>query len=471
MVDMIVLLPNQLFPGEQLPDDEVTLIEHPKFFTHKDYHKQKLVLHRASMQAYRDRHNTDLVGLEESYEDIFRENSEVKMFDPVDHGILEEFKSLAEEHEVDLKVLESPNFLASRKFNRDYFDENRIFQLDYYKEMRKKHDILMTDDGPEGGKWSFDPENRKKLPQEMETPEIPRFSSGYVEEAKIWVRENFSENPGNVENFFWPTTREEALEMLEDFLDNRMENFGDYQDAFEKDLEFGFHSLISSSMNIGLLNPGEVVERTLEAHREKDYPMNSLEGFLRQIVGWREFIRAMYQLHPEMREKNFWGIDNEMPEEFYTGETGLPPVDHAIQHAEDNAYCHHIERLMVLSNVMLLLELDPDEVYDWFIEMFIDSYEWVMVPNVYGMGQYAWPEMMTKPYISSSNYINKMSHYEGGEWEEAWDGLYWSFISKHEEKISEIKRMGFMTSTLERMNDETIDEHLENAKKFKDKLY
>lgn len=467
---MILLLPNQLFPEEKLPKDKVTLVEHPKFFTDKRFHKQKLLLHRASMQTYQETHQTDYIGLDENIEKVFEENNELTIFNPVDHEILEEFKTFADEYDIELKILESPNFLASRKFNRDYFDENKIFQLAYYKEMRKKHSILMTDDGPEGDKWSFDTDNRKKMPQGMETPEIPRFSSEQVEQAKTWVKKNFSDNIGNLENFFWPTTREQALEMLDDFLENRLENFGDYQDAFEKDLEFGFHSLISSSMNIGLLNPEEVVDRTLEAHETHDYPMNSLEGFLRQIVGWREFIRAMYQLNPKMTENNFFNAENEMPEEFYAAETRLPPVDYAIQHVEDNAYCHHIERLMVLSNAMLLLEIDPEEVYDWFMEMFIDSYEWVMAPNIYGMGQYAWPEMMTKPYISSSNYINKMSHYEGGDWEQSWDGLYWNFINEHEEKLSDIHRMSFMTSTLERMNDETIEKHIENAEDFKKSL-
>ena len=465
-----MLLPNQLFPEQHLPDENIKLIEYPKLFN-ENFHKQKLILHRASMKAYREKHDTGYVGLEESCEKLFEENDEIKLFDPVDHKILEEFEGLADEHGCELIVLESPMFMASRKFNREYFEGNRIFQLDYYKEMRKKHDILINEDrGPVGGKWSFDPDNRKKMPEDLETPEIPEFSNEHVQEASNWVEKNFPDAPGNKENFFWPTTRNEALEMLNDFLENRMENFGDYQDAFEKDLEFGFHSLLSSSLNIGLITPEEVVEKTLEMHEENGYPMNSLEGFLRQIVGWREFIRAMYQLHPEMREENFFEIDNELPKEFYTGETGLPPLDHAIEHAKENAYCHHIERLMVLSNTMLLLEIDPEEAYNWFMEMFIDSYEWVMVPNVYGMGQYAWPDMMTKPYISSSNYINKMSHYESGDWEEKWDGLYWNFISEHKEKISDIHRMSFMTSTLERMNEETVEEHKKNAEIIKEKL-
>jgi len=467
---MILLLPNQLFPEKFLPENDITLFEHPKFFTDKKFHKQKLLLHKASMQAYQEKYETNYVKLDSNIEAIFEENNTLTIFDPVDHEILDEFQSYSRDHNVDLKVLESPNFLTSRKYNRDYFRDNKIFQLSYYKEIRKKKDILMTENGPKGGKWSFDPENRKTMPQNIETPKIPKYSNKYVENSKNWVNKNFPDNPGSLDNFFWPTTRNEAIEMLEDFLEKRIENFGRYQDAFEKDLEFGFHSLISSSMNVGLLNPQEVVDKTLESHKEQNYPMNSLEGFLRQIIGWREFIRAMYELNPEMAGKNFFNAKNSMPEEYYTGETGLPPVDYSIQHAKDNAYCHHIERLMVLGNSMLLLEINPDGVYDWFMEMFIDSYEWVMVPNIYGMSQYAWPEMMTKPYISSSNYINKMSHYSGGKWENHWDGLYWDFIRKHEDKIADIPRMSFMTSTLNRMEEGKVKTHVENAEEFKQKL-
>jgi len=467
---MIILLPHQLFPEKKIPSNEVTLIEHPKLLR-DGFHKQKLLLHKASMKAYMEKHETGYIEIGEGYEQIFEDNDVLKLFDPVDHEILEEFEDLAKEYSCELIVLESPMFLASRRFNRDYFEENKIFQLSYYKEMRRKTEILITEDGkPLGGKWSFDPENRKKMPKDLETPPIPKFSNKYVEEASKWVEKEFPDSPGNLENFFWPTTREQALNMLDDFLKNRLEYFGDYQDAFEKDLEFGYHSLLSSSLNIGLITPEEVIEKTLEKHEEKNYPMNSLEGFIRQILGWREFIRAMYHLHPEMKEKNYFEVNNKLPEEFYSGETSLPPVDYAINHAESNGYCHHIERLMVLSNVMLLLEIDPDEVYDWFMEMFIDSYEWVMIPNIYGMGQYAWPEMMTKPYISSSNYINKMSHYESGDWEERWDGLYWNFIQKHEDKISDIPRMGFMTSTLQRMNEETLEHHKKSAEDFKKNL-
>ncbi|MFB6242187.1 MAG: cryptochrome/photolyase family protein [Candidatus Nanosalina sp.] len=468
-----IILPNQLFK-DTLDDEKKYLIEHPKFFTEKNFHLKKLVLHRASMKAYEEKFDVEYIEFSEAKEkldEIFKEVDEIRMYDPVDHEIREDLKRLAEKTDTELKFLKSPMFLVSRSWNKNYFQDHEYFQLSYYKEMRKKFDVLIDEKGkPEGGKWSFDPENRKKMPEDVEKPEIPQFSSQHVEEATEYIQDNFQDNPGKVEDFFWPVTREQALENLEDFLENRLEKFGDYQDAIDSDLKIGFHSLLSSSINIGLITPEEVVEKTLEAHEEHHYPMNSLEGFLRQIIGWREFIRAMYELEPEMRNANFWDADNSMPEEFYTADTGLPAVDDSIQHALNDAYCHHIERLMVLGNVMLLLEIDPDEVYDWFMEMFIDSYEWVMVPNIYGMSQYAYTNMMTKPYISSSNYINKMSHYTGGKWENHWDGLYWNFIKKHEDKISDIQRMSFMTSTLDRMNEETVEEHLENAEDIKEDL-
>ncbi|PSG98547.1 MAG: cryptochrome/photolyase family protein [Nanohaloarchaea archaeon SW_7_43_1] len=464
-----IILPNQLF-GEKI-DEESYLLEHPKYFTNFDFHKQKLMLHRASMKSYSEENSIDnYIEFDQDLEKPFKENDEVEVYRPEDREIRNWLQKMAGKHDVKLEIQESPMFVTSMDWNRDYFSDNRFFQLDYYKKQRKRLDILVDEEGkPEGGKWSFDPENREKMPEDEEPPEIPQFDSHHIEEAQDYVEENFPDNPGKTENFFWPVTREQAVENLNDFLENRLEKFGKYQDAFDSDLKFGYHSLLSSSLNIGLITPEEVVEKTLEKHEEKDYPMNSLEGFVRQIIGWREYLRAVYHLKPEMPDRDYWNNEDQIPEEFYTGETGITPVDDSVMNAVNNAYCHHIERLMVLGNMMLLLEIDPDEVYRWFMEMFIDSYEWVMVPNIYGMSQYSDPEIMTKPYISSSNYIKKMSHYSG-DWEETWDGLYWNFISEHKEKVSEINRMGFMTSTLERMNEETVEEHKENAEAFRQDL-
>ncbi|MFB6215416.1 MAG: cryptochrome/photolyase family protein [Candidatus Aenigmatarchaeota archaeon] len=465
-----IILPNQLFP-KPLDEEKKYLVEHPKFFTSKNFHKKKLVLHRASMNAYAERFEVEYLEYREELEKVFSQEETLRIYDPIDHEIREQLENLAEKHSVELEIVENPGFLISMDWNQEYFSDSGYFHLEYYKSVRKEEDILVDGDGsPVGGKWSFDPDNRKKMPEDLEKPEIPEFSSDHVEEAKRYVEENFPDNPGEIDSFFWPINRKQALENLEDFLEKRLDKFGDYQDAIDSDLKFGFHSLLSPSLNLGLITPREVVEKTLEKHEEKDYPLNSLEGFLRQIIGWREFIRALYELEPEMDETDFWEADNELPEEFYTAETGLPPVDDSINHALEDAYCHHIERLMVLGNVMLLLEIDPDEVYNWFMEMFIDAYEWVMVPNIYGMSQYTWPEMMTKPYISSSNYIRKMSNYSGGNWEDYWDGLYWSFINRHKDKIEDIPRMGFMVSHLENMSAETLEEHVQNAEDFKKEL-
>ena len=464
-----VLFPHQLFHREY--EKDLVLIEHPRFFSDYCFHKQKLVLHRASMKSFQeDREVKDYIEQDGDIERPFRENTRLSFYRPEDRKLREWIQEQAQKHETEITIEESPMFLTDMEENRKYFQENSYYHSNYYKRQRKRLNVLMEKGKPVGGKWSFDPENREKMPEDHKAPDIPEFSSEYVEEAKDYVEDNFPGNPGSLENFIYPVKREQALENLEDFLDKRLEKFGKYQDAFDKDLQYGYHSLLSPSLNIGLITPDEVVEKTLEKHKENRYPLNSLEGFLRQIIGWREFIRALYHLEPGMKEENFWGAENQLPREFYTGETDLPPIDRSIERVQENGYTHHIERLMVLGNVMLLLEIDPDEVHRWFMEMFIDSYDWVMTPNIYGMSQYSYTDMMTKPYISSSNYVQKMSNYPDGEWCRSWDGLYWQFIKKHREKISKIPRMGFMKSTLDRMNEDTIDQHKKEAEKFRDNL-
>ncbi|MFB6208766.1 MAG: cryptochrome/photolyase family protein [Candidatus Nanohaloarchaea archaeon] len=459
-----LLFPDQLFEKVVGSDEKVYLVEHQKFFSEFNYNKKKLVLHRASMKAFQDRlDNVEYLEMGKDWrEDI---DEKVKIFNPVDRELREDLRDAT----VEFEMIETPKFLNTMEQNRELIES--YYHRDFYRSQRKRLDVLVDEEGkPEGGKWSFDPENREKMPEDHQTPEIPEFSSEYVEGAREYVEDNFPENPGSVDNFFYPVTHEQARENLEDFLENRLEEFGKYQDALDRELKFGYHSLLSPSLNTGLLTPGEVVEETLSWHESRDYPMNSLEGFIRQVIGWREYVRAVYEMEPGMRQKNFWDNQRSIPEEFYSAETGVDPLDVSIRNAKENAYCHHIERLMVLGNVMLILEIDPDEVYRWFMEMFVDAYEWVMVPNIYGMSQYSWSEMMTKPYIASSNYIRKMSNYEGGEWEEYMDGLYWSFLERNREKIEDIPRMGFMTSHLDRMDDETLEKHRRSAEEFEQSL-
>lgn len=465
-----LIFPHQLFSKRY--DEKIILIEHPRFFSDFDFHKQKLLLHRASMKEFEGEiETTDYIEFDDQLEKPFKKNKTLRLYRPEDHKLKKWIENTAEKHDTELKIQESPMFLTSMDWNRQYFQENSYSQLPYYKAQRKRLDVMVDEDGnPEGGKWSFDPENREKMPKDHEPPSIPEFHSKTLEEAKQYVKTNFPDNPGSLTVFIYPTTREQALENLSDFLDNRLENFGRYQDAIDRDLTYGYHSVLSPSLNIGLITPEEVIDKTIKTREQEDLPLNSVEGFIRQIMGWREFVRAIYHLEPKLKDHNFWKNENEFPKEFYTAQTSIPPIDQSIKRVKNNAYTHHIERLMVLGNPMLLLELDPDQVYRWFMEMFIDSYDWVMTPNIYGMSQYSYTKMMTKPYISSSNYIKKMSNYDKGEWEEIWDGLYWSFVKKYREKIEDIPRMKMMTSHLDRMNESTLKQHQKNAEEFKERL-
>lgn len=472
-----LVLPHQLFKEHPAVEaaNKIFLVEARRFFTEFDYHKKKLVFHRASMKQYqhrleRSRHDVTYLEFDESpVETAFSEVEEMHLVDPVDHRMMETLETVSDAENVSLQIHETPMFLTSIEDFRDVFEDREYQMTPFYIEQRKELDVLVEDGEPIGGKWSFDPENREKLPTDYEVPETPeREDTEAVQQATEYVLDNFPENPGTVDAFFYPVTHEQAETWLQHFLRHKLNDFGPYQDAIEEERTFMFHSVLSPLLNTGLLTPHHVVEQTLNAHEEEEYPLNSLEGFLRQIIGWREFMRGIYELEGEnLRQSNDWNNHRELPDGFYSGETGLPPVDAAVERVQQYAYTHHIERLMVLGNIMLLSEVNPDKVYEWFMEMFIDAYDWVMVPNVYGMSQYAAGGLFsTKPYISSSNYIRRMSHYESGGWEDIWDGIFWRFIDEHRDSIEKNPRMGVMVSHLDRMDEETLETHRENAERF-----
>jgi deoxyribodipyrimidine photolyase-related protein len=255
-------------------------------------------------------------------------------------------------------------------------------------------------------------------------------------------------------------------------LQNRFEKFGIYEDAIVANESVLHHSVLSPMLNIGLLVPQQIIHRTIEISTKKQIPLNSLEGFIRQIMGWREFIKIVYEREGiKQRTKNYWNFKRKIPKSFWEGTTGIAPIDITIKKILANGYCHHIERLMVLGNFMLLCEFDPDEVYQWFMEMFIDAYDWVMVPNVYGMTQFADGGLMTtKPYISGSNYLMKMSDYEKGEWQQVWDGLFWRFMHEHRSFFLSNPRIGMLVHTFDKMSDEKKQVHLSFANQFLQQL-
>lgn len=477
-----LIYPHQLFSEHPVVgvSDEVWLIEDPLFFRLYRFHAQKLVLHRASMKAFEAalrkskvkvvyvealqlEHSSDIGPLLKKHG-----ATDAVVVDPCDDWLTQRLSSGCAKAGVKLHELTDPNFLTPwKEFDRFAEERDHWFFTDFYVQQRKRLNLLLDERGkPLGGKWSFDRENRKKLPSSVSVPRLtfPK-PNRYVLEAQQYVSSQFPTAPGKVDPFRYPVTSEAAEEWLETFLDQRLEDFGLYEDAISPTETFLFHSVLTPPLNIGLIKPTTIVEKAIE--RIDSVPFNSLEGFVRQVIGWREFIRGVYrQFGRRQRTTNYWDHQRAMPKSFYDGTTGIEPFDAVIKRVVEHAYCHHIERLMIAGNFMLLCEIDPDEVYRWFMELFIDAYDWVMVPNVYGMSQHADGGLMTtKPYISGSSYVLKMSGFRKGDWCEVWDGLYWRFIAKHRKFFESNPRMSVMTAQLDRMGDK-LATHKSNANRF-----
>ncbi len=482
-----IIFPHQLFKHHPALSKgrEIFLVEEQLFFSGApsslQFHKKKLMLHRASMQAYQRRlqsqgYHVHYVDFRKDLFQALRQKKIVEIWysDPTDKTLESRFERDAKKWNMKVHRLPTPSFLTPEDWLFDFFKGTKHFSMtQFYMAQRRRLKVLVEGDQPIGGKWSFDPENRKKIPKTLNVPKQPPIKLNPItEEAREYVETYFPKNPGSGDEFFYPVTHEASERWLKTFLKEKLKFFGDYQDGIVRDQPFLFHSVLTPMLNIGLLTPDQVVKETLVHAEENSIPLNSLEGFIRQIIGWREFMRAVYLLKgEEERTINFFQHRRKLPKSFYTGSTGLDPVDTVIHRLIQYAYAHHIERLMILGNIMLLCEIDPDEVYRWFMELFIDAYDWVMVPNVYGMSQHAdGGLMMTKPYISSSNYIRKMGDFPEGEWCKIWDGLYWRFIYHHRDFFKKNPRMKVMINQIDRMGRERMEQHLAIANSFLDQL-
>lgn len=252
---------------------------------------------------------------------------------------------------------------------------------------------------------------------------------------------------------------------MQDFLEARFEKFGSYEDAIVEGEVLLWHSALTPMLNTGLITPHQILDAVQDHMSRHDVPINSAEGFVRQLIGWREFMRATYEdLGVKMRTTNHWNHTRDIPESFWTGETGIAPIDDTIKRLLETGYCHHIERLMVLGGFMFLCEFEPEQIYRWFMELFVDAYDWVMVPNVYAMSQHADGGLITtKPYFSGSAYVRKMSHYQKGDWCEIWDGLYWRWIWKNADRLQKNPRWAMMVSMARKMDEEKRGAHLDTA--------
>jgi len=427
------------------------------------YHRHKLLLILSGMRSHRDflqgRHRVYYYEIEDSrsYFDKLRDAVQqskaeaLAAYEPDDFSIERRLKEYAAQLGLPLYFRPSKTFLLDGDTARSELARlDRPRQHDFYVKQRRKMNILMNGSKPEGGSWTFDTENRKPFPKDIKFLPLPKADwTAHTSELAPLVSRLFPDNPGDPADFFLPTSRVQALKWLESFLEYRFSKFGPYEDAIHQSELLGFHSMLSPLLNTGLLFPGEVINAALEY----DVPMPSKEGFLRQIIGWREFVRGMYLTRT--LGYNFFQHRRSLSSAWYQGTTGIPILDDSIKKVLRYGYIHHIERLMVIGNLMLLCEIHPDEVYKWFSELFIDAYDWVMIPNVYGMSQYAdGGSFASKPYVASSRYLLKMSNYAKGPWCDTVDGLYWRFVKLHRQVFEKNPRIKMMTSWLDKMAPE-----------------
>ena len=486
MKKIFIVLGNQLFnPSyfEKFRNDHLFFIcEDFQLCTYQKHHKHKILLFLSAMRSFADElkkkkfeviyKSIEEKDFKESYVDklfkeIEKENvKEISMFEVEDKFF--EKQLLDNLKELKLNYLKSPMFLSSRDDFKTYLNQvKKPFMANFYKKQRVDHNILVdSNNKPVGGKWSFDDENRKKLPKEIDLPEKFTFKeTKHTKDLKEIVEKTFSHHPGKTKSFWTCTNRKDTESYLDYFLDKKIENFGDYEDAVDQRDNILFHSALSPQINLGLLTPEEIISKIKSKTISK---INSHEGYIRQLIGWREFIRGIYQNFDEKLEKsNFFNHKKVMKETWYTATTGLVPLDYSINNALEYGWTHHIERLMILCNIMNLSEINPKEVYKWFMEMFIDSSDWVMSPNVYGMGLFSDGGIFaTKPYICGSSYFLKMMHFKKGSWCDIMDGLYWRFIDKHKDFFLSNPRLSMMVRILEKMNEERKNKIFNAANEF-----
>jgi deoxyribodipyrimidine photolyase-related protein len=486
-MEFFLIYPVNLFLNiNKLINKKVFLIEEPKYFTEYKYHKLKIAYHRATMKSYYDYLLNNNIKVEYIdfynvnqifYESLNDKTKNIKMYDPCDKNLVNKILKYIP----NLIIEETLNFTV----NKNLIDENinkfyngkKYNHQNFYKWQRKRLNILIEKDGePTGGIWSYDKDNRKKLPKDIKIPNIlnldnDKYINQYINESKIYIEKYFKNNYGSLDNFIYPINHEDSKKWLIYFLKNKFTNFGIYEDAESDKDPFLFHSVLTPMMNIGLLTDNEVLNIVLK-YQDKT-PIESFEGFIRQIIGWRNYMYTIYLLESEnMVNSNFLNNKNVLNKKMmWEGNTDILPIDNIINKIVNYGYAHHIERLMYLGNYMLLCMIDPKDVYEIFMEWTIDAYEWVMIPNVYAMSQYAdGGSIMTRPYFSSSNYILKMSDYKKKEWCKIWDALYYNFINTHEKILEKNYATARQVILWRKKSDLEKKNLLKISKKYLDKI-
>jgi len=463
--------------------DEVLMVESKHEAQYVWSHQAKIALFLSAMrhfaQSLRDLNypityiqNTSLSIVEALKKKIQKDNiAHLICLEPGEWRLKQEIEGLAKELQLQLDMRDDDHFYCSHQEFLDWASGKKELRLEYfYRLMRKTHQILVDADGnPEGGQWNFDQDNRKPYPKKgpgiIDDPVL--FEPDAVtQEVIAYVGQTYAKHPGSLEAFRWPVTRDQALEALHYFVEYRLRNFGVYQDAMWTDTPYGWHSMLSSSLNLKLLNPREVIAAVIDAWKKYSLDLSTVEGFIRQILGWREFVRGMYYLDmPKMAQDNYYEHQRALPKWYWSGKTNMACMKDAIGQTMKYGYAHHIQRLMVTGNFALLAEILPSAVCDWYLAVYVDAIEWVELPNTAGMALFANGGRFTsKPYIASGAYIKRMSNYcdsckykpdvRFGETACPVTTLYWNFLIKHRAQFDASPRTRLMTANLKRISDD-----------------
>jgi len=385
--------------------------------------------------------------------------------EPSEYRLREELEAWKQRLALPITILPDTRFLATHHEFQSWANGKKQLRMEmFYREMRQKHNILMAHSRPIGGKWNYDAQNQKAFKGEVDIPQGPDFvPDGITKQVIREVSTHFPEHFGHVEPFNFAVTREQALQALDAFIQYKLPHFGDFQDAMKQDEPFLFHSLLSAYLNCGLLTPLEIIIKAQNAYLAHKVPINAAEGFIRQILGWREFVRGIYWLFmPDYLRENYFDAKRALPSLYWGKPTKMNCLYQCVKETQENAYAHHIQRLMILGNFAALCQVSPSELQDWFWSVYIDAFEWVELPNVTGMALFAdGGKLASKPYISSGNYINKMSDYcnhchydvkqKQGDKACPFNYLYWHFLLENEDKLSSNHRMRMPLNTLVKM--------------------
>ena len=506
--NLVVVLGDQLnydsvvFDDFDKQQDLFWMAEVPGESTHVWSHQARIVMFLSAMRHFRDKliergipldyrqldDKENRGTLEEELKHAIEQHQPLQVLcvQPGEWRIAEMLARVVKSSDRELRVLPDTHFYCSPEEFTAHAEGRKQLRLEhFYREMRRKHSVLVDGSRPVGGSWNYDSENRKSFGKKgpAQHPAPRGFSSDEVTSEVIeLVRQRFSSHPGSLDSFDWPLTSEQATEALQDFVEHRLSDFGRYQDAMWSEEAYLFHSRLSAALNLKLLNPREAVAAAVAAYEAGAAPLSSVEGFVRQILGWREYVRGIYWLYmPEYLERNELGAQEPLPEFYWNGRTEMNCLSQAIGQTLEFGYAHHIQRLMVTGLFSLLLGVDPKQVHEWYLAVYVDAVEWVELPNSLGMSQYADGGVMaSKPYVATGKYIQRMSNYcEGckfdpresvGELACPFTTLYWDFLIRHRERLESNHRMGLQLRNLDRKSSANLDAIRTKAEELRESL-